>query len=335
MFQKYRSIENTNNVKHILEFTRTCRNDEIEVTEKLDGANFGFVVKFNSDGKVTDCLPAKRTQICGTDFMGCGIVVENYTDKAKALAQEIRDAEVSIGNPVKAIQIYGELLGNKINGRVKYLNDGDPHREFVAFDIMIIESKDKEGKFFDKRTAKYWLTKHGFKYPHVFAYTDLETAMNWNPEFISVYNPIEGNYAEGVVVCAVHSGNLASGKRAMTKLKSDQFKEKEQGKAKKNKKKTDGRAMIGMNAAALLDDELIPRLCKNRLDNAIGNLAPITPKCFGRIVTYLKEDIYKDSPQHMVDALSEEEKQLLNKLFHPEIAKFIKQRFLDEIGRGG
>lgn len=150
MFVKYNSIENSyrersyDNAFYHQEAADTLWN----VTEKLDGTNFSFVVTAD------DIKPAKRSGLIHENekFFGFQEIFLPLVSKARSLYDNLSYLTES-GLWPSVVQIYGEYVGKGILNRVDY-----KEKCFYVFDIKV------DGVFLDSDDVEKLCEKYGFKH---------------------------------------------------------------------------------------------------------------------------------------------------------------------------
>ena len=164
-FKRYTSTENSYRLKYIAILHQYGYvNVPWVAHEKIDGANFSFI----SDGKIVSV--ASRNQLVNGGFYNCQEVIDRYTDKVLYLKQvHFADA--------KQIQIYGELYGQGIQGKVNY----GPGKDYMAFEIQV------DGVVVDTDKAAGLLTLVGIPTaPSLGVFENLDDALELSNEFKSV-----------------------------------------------------------------------------------------------------------------------------------------------------
>ncbi len=97
---------------------------EWQITEKVDGCNFSFIV--GPDGTVD--VASRNRVIDPAQFCGdCSELVASYTERIIDLARYVRD---SVQDERCVVQVYGEMYGKPID-RIPYGDD----LQYAAFDI--------------------------------------------------------------------------------------------------------------------------------------------------------------------------------------------------------
>lgn len=319
-FKRYNSIENSYNLRPKNLFITVCGADLVQVSEKLDGANYGFLVKFK-DGEVSEVLPTKRSSIAGTDFYNSSQVVDRNKLKIEEASRHLKSEHKGLSE----IQFYGELIANGIQKRVRYFEDND-FKEFYMFDILLKFAD--EDRFMPPADVEKVAERFKLKHVHVFGYMSVEEALNFDTNFLSTLYPTEGNYSEGVVLKPVSPIIHNSGQRSIIKIKSEHFSEKSKNKKKDN---SNIKAKLSAGSRMILENELLIRNVENRAKNAAGNIAPIGKQDFGKFLKYVNSDIWSEVSHEIKDPLSTEELALLNKVLNADIARLIRPIYLEMI----
>lgn len=257
-FNKYTSTENSYRLKYIAILHQYGYvNVPWVASEKIDGANFSFI----SDGKTV--AVASRNQLVNGGFYNCQEVIDRYSDKVLYLKQiHFSDA--------KQIQIYGELYGQGIQGKVNY----GPGKEYMAFEIQV------DGVVVDTDKAAGLLTLVGIPTaPSFGVWASLDEALELSNEFKSVVYPDapDENVAEGLVLKPVKAVYLGCGGRVILKNKNPAFAEK------KKKKKTST-----PNPWIDIADQYVTQ---NRLDAVLSKEGEIKPSDFGRVIRLMSNDV--------------------------------------------
>lgn len=207
MFKKYPSLENHYRVKEInwwLERFPELKDETFIIQEKLHGCNIQVVF----DGKLT--LYSRRQKITN-DFRGIRGVIKEMGDFFDFLSIIYRVDK-------KPITLYGELFGKGIQKGVDY---GEGKR-LLFFDMAIDFNILPQDRFlyFMKNWRKYTV-------PCLEVTTLLKNALDFDVNFSTKINPIDGNLCEGVVIKPyIKVYKSIQGSVFYIKKKNDNFKEK-------------------------------------------------------------------------------------------------------------
>lgn len=298
-FVKYNSIENTYKEKTIQYFKEAGLTEDWVVTIKTDGANFSFI----TDGK--EVKVASRSQIVTDQFFNCQKVVEKYEQAVLNLFSRIADIYAGI----ERIQLYGELVGDGINSRVKYT----PDREFIVFDLMVN----------DELVEHDFIVRHCKDFPvspimfvgsldacidycssHEVFNSPIPTLLN------SKYKDLEENIEEGYVLKPIVPAFLGQ-TRVILKHKNERFKEKQ--KSKKPKTQVTEEELQLMQA-------YVPYITESRLHSVLSKFGKASDKDFGKILKLYLEDLYNE--------VGEVPESNINKLVTKECVKTIRPEFV-------
>jgi len=314
-FNEFTEIENHYREKY-LGILREYGFDKVKwlALEKIHGANFSFI----TDGK--ELQVASRKQIVDRTFFRCGEVIDKYGDNVKDLK--------NIHYPnAKQIQVYGELFGPGMSGKIWYGTE----REFMAFDIevdgVVQNTGDVAGLLAHCKIPKA---------PTVGLFDSLDDALACDPVFVSkvidVLYPehigvseyeLGENDAEGLVLKPVDPLYLPNDSRVMVKHKHPDFAEK----LKRPKSKPSGLP----NPWAPVAEQYVNQ---NRLDAVLSKEGELTNKDFGRIVALMCEDVMKDMIKDedlSADWKKHNEYKLAGKGVSLAVAKFLKENLLHKL----
>lgn len=198
MFLKFPSLENSYQHKFVsrwIENNPELKDCQYEITEKLDGSNFGIIITNNSISF------QRRTDILKEDekFFNYQEVTERYISDIKKIQSQLADNEI--------IHLFCELIGKKILGRVDYTTSDKNELRIISLFLS--------GKLMPKLPSLMFLTQQcGLQandLSYELAYTPslgivngIEEAMNYNEVFNSRVLNIENNEAEGIVIQPYH-----------------------------------------------------------------------------------------------------------------------------------
>jgi Rnl2 family RNA ligase len=315
-FRKYSGIENgyreefIDHVKNHDQFN----NVTWEVSEKIDGSNYSFVV----DILTNEVRPAKRSCITDSAFFGSQAVFEKYKDIALAMATCIKITGIEIDT----VQIFGELCGEGIQNRVYY-----GEKDFKAFDIRI-ETTDEMSFYLDPDVVRDYCTEFGIPLVPILAlnlsFTD---AMLVSPTFKSTIHQDreDENFAEGTVLKPSKVLYLGNGGRVIIKNKSEKYKEKSD---KKKTRKTQSWS-DEMNAVYAI---LSQYNNENRIRSAISKLGTITQFDFGLLLKAVAVDILEDwGKENEFYPLAKKDQKTITSQLNKDVANLIRVNFLNII----
>lgn len=212
MFKKYPSIENSYRKKFIdgfLTMYPELLTTTYIITEKIHGAN--IQIYFEPD-KPWRC--GKRTAFLKEEvkFYDIWNVISKYENHFIKLQQLVDRQCISI-------RLYGELFGPGIQKGVTYGNE----KRIAFFDVTVNDELLSPQDF--RRNIFSTIAEHTV--PVITTVDGLQAALDFNVEFNSLLNPIEGNFCEGVVIAPldkVYYDKL--GRRFCLKKKNEKFMEK-------------------------------------------------------------------------------------------------------------
>lgn len=288
-FNEYCSIENSYREKYINRIIEEghCEKEYV-VTSKLDGANFSFIC--NGD----EIIQASRSQKVGSDFFNCQIVIDKYSEQILKLYECI-----SQEFDLNQIQVYGELIGDGINNRVKYCKD----REFFVFDIYITHT-DKEDNivksfYEDYKKWKSYINQFNLKIvPEHFTGTLKECLEYCEANLLfkshiteildNEYKLLDTNWEEGYVIKPTSELKLYGRDRVIIKVKSPEFKEKGQ-----HKKQIKVPVEFTEEETNLLN-QLSELVTESRVYSVTSKLGQLGPNDFGKVVGLYAKDLFEE-----------------------------------------
>ena len=320
-FTKYSSIENSYREKYINNIIEQgYGNEEYVVSSKLDGANFSFIY----DGKEAEV--ASRNNVVDGTFFNCSSVIDKYKDSVTSLYNHLWLLLAKLNAPkLLNIQLFGELIGDGINNRVKYCTG----REFIVFDLLITTTCDT---YYCNYEALVDMLEHF----NLFVLTpehykgNLRDCLDYctnNLTFNSVipkllnneYADLEVNCEEGFVIKPVKYLRLKTGDRVILKCKSPEFKENS------NKVKT-------TKIIELTDEEnnvlnsLTELVTDSRLYSVTSKLGKLSTNDFGKVLgLYIKDVIEDYSKDNDVNLITK----LVNKQLNKRCADCIRSIWLN------
>lgn len=203
-FKKYKSIPKTYQQKTVEYFTPYVKDITCQVTEKVHGTNFSFIVTKN------DVKYAQRSGIVDGIFNS-----QNYVhlllDKVKALREFLG----------KDFQLVTEFYGKGITGK-PYI-DYTETKKFIAFDLRLIE----EDVYLDQDQFQKVMKQFDIPFTPVLFEGSFEECLKFDPNFESKVAEKEGVEAEGIVIKPIKDIYVDEEKqqRIILKLTSDAFRE--------------------------------------------------------------------------------------------------------------
>lgn len=261
-FRKFDSLENTYNGKYIEE----ARNHPASaglwiVTEKIDGANFGFYFDGENHNQ------ASRNQFVDGTFFASTPIIEAHRPLIERLYAVLQ--ETGVFGEFKELQLFGELYGPNVQGRVNY-----GAKDFVAFDLLL------DGVPQHKIVSIGALSHIGIATPPVICVGKLEEVLRVDPAFRSHLTPEEhegDNECEGVVIEPVQPAWMYNGKRIYFKHKTEAFSER------KAPTKIKEPEVVPENVAKAFE-EVSGLLTEARVFSVLSKEGEVTGKDFGRIL---------------------------------------------------
>lgn len=296
-FTKYSSIENSYREKYINQIIEQgYGNEEYVVLSKLDGANFSFI----TDG--TEVKVASRNNIVDASFFNCQLVVDKYKEEVLKLFDILRRL-VKVNNRVlNTIQLYGELIGDGINNRVKYCSG----REFIVFDLLV---SVKDSSYYLNYDALLTITTDLFVLAPEHFKGNLRDCLDYctnNLTFNSLipnllnneYKDLEVNYEEGLVIKPIKYLTLRTGDRVILKCKSPEFKESS------NKGKPPAKVIELTEEENKVLSKLSELVTESRVYSVTSKLGQLSTNDFGKVLgLYIKdviEEFSKDNDSSLI-----------------------------------
>lgn len=278
-FKKYPSIENSYQEKFIGGFL--SRYPELltatfAITEKIHGSNLSISFEPNAPWRY-----GKRTAFLeeGEKFYDIWNVVEKYTET-------FTDIQECVDRTYHTVRLFGELYGPGVQKGANY--GSEKHIGF--YDMMVDDELLAPTVFW--RQSFMGLQQNVL--PIVATVTGLQVALDFDVEFNSLLNPIEGNICEGIVIAPfakVYYDSL--GRRFCLKKKNEKFMEK----IKAPKPKRPAAPVI-----TRLNLEFRSYITDNRLQTIFSQYGEIEePSQIGEYIKLVlgdaKEDFAKDSKE--------------------------------------
>lgn len=317
-FTPYGSIELVTNQKFMNRVAVESRTESSEwiVLEKADGTHFSI----DSEGRV-----AKRSRELEdgeTYFVDAGF------------RESLRQCAVNIRNKLEVpyVRVDGELIGGyythpefhtaedakKIQGAVQYC----PEYAFYAYDISL-----KDGSYLDYNTCIPLFEEFGFFYAKPLFRGTLEECASHPIEFSSTIHrlfglpPIEGNYAEGIVIKPVQDLRLRDGSRVIFKNKNARFSET----YRPNEIKKNVVIPAVSYPAREIYKHMLCMVTPNRFRSVLSKEGPWNsdPKRSGRFKGLLARDVlstYARENDVGLESLSKTEQQIIKKSVADECA---------------
>lgn len=304
-FKRFTSLTNTYDEKTI-RFIRDSGFDKGDwvVTEKLDGANFAFY--YNGE----DFRVASRNQFVDGNFFNCQQVINHHKEN-------IIDWYSDNLNPGQVLVITGELIGDGIQGRVKYRHPEGMNRSFYAFDVTI-----------DGEDLGYMWVFDNLDCVPVTPLIDIcsfDKALEYNNTFKSYLSLIDlggNNFSEGLSLSPKTPKYFSSGSRVWLKNKSPEFKEK-------SARVPAPKVELSLEDNKLLED-LLQFVNKNRVLSAISKSGEISHKDFGKVLGMVMQDVIEEfgqeygvNPKNITS-----EWKTINSELRKEVSKEIREEFV-------
>ncbi len=310
------------------------------VTEKIHGANFCI----HTNGKVIEFAKRKEILPEGEDFFGHTSLKEYFKPKIFELFVLIKEKNKEIVQ----ISVYGELFGGEYphpevlpNPNVQAIQTGiyySPNIELCIFDIAITDSSGNRDYLEFSFLEKY-CKQLGLFYTEPLFIGKFNEAINYKLGFKSTiprklgYPPLKNieNKAEGIVIkpyksffITTHKGKL----RPVLKKKIPEFSEDKRFQqarkwdySQKHKKKQ----QIKVDEK-FLENEVIPLITRQRLNNAISKVGKLTKKNKKKIRIELSEDILEtlnDNFNKFFENLEQDKKEMILEVINKQISKLI------------
>lgn len=282
-FQKWPKIHNSYQQKFIERFLREFPELEKEtfvITEKLHGSSVQVFFSPNEPWSV-----GKRTAFLKDDekFFGIHEVLPEYQFVFETIQESVDDS----GN---TIRLFGELCGPGIQKGVDY-----GKRKRIFFFGYMINDELQTWMWFSIFADSHGFSEHVV--PIVGIVTGLNVALEFDPDFVSRLNPIEGNTCEGVVMQPFKKVYAtAQGKRFMLKKKNEKFMEK----AKERKPPSPGDPEVQR-----LNAEFRLYITENRLQGIFSKHGEIEePQQIGDYIRLMIADAKEDFVRDHEDAFN-------------------------------
>ena len=326
MFKKYNSIENSYRTKEVEKIKNSefyC--EKFCVTEKVDGANFSAIV--DKDGNISY---AKRSGLIKEDenFYLWEQVADKYEENFKKLGTFLCSQ-----NGCDRVQIFGELYGNRVQRRVKYLPE-DGVNEFVMFDIRMDIDNDSETQSQFIPFKQLEIYSENFKLPLVPKLFEgsLDECLEFKNDYLSILakeNGVENenNIAEGNVIRMYEKDGRIGYDRVILKNKNEKFKEKKNkgSKVVKIELTEDQKRLIEEGSKYITESRLHGLFSKGEVQKDWKQFGKIS----GLYIKDLWEDFEKDNEE--VANLSKSDKKVIRKEIQELANKMIREFLKKEI----
>lgn len=311
-FLKFPSLTNTDREDHVERKIRDIESRypsvhkfDFVIMEKYDGANLGL--HYNGE----TFRIASRNQFVDETFYNCGAAIERARPYVEAIWNQICEEG-------DQLTVFGELIGPKVQGRVRYTEEVDfvPFRHYINGEPQWLLTE-----LFPSFTA----LGASIPSPRIlkrFAGTVNEAVEQAKAIVDSgLRSGVDNNQvAEGVVVHFDAPILDANDSLIMFKCKDPSFKEDNASrKPKKVVSLTEEQQVVFNEFMSFIND--------SRVYSVISKIGTVTPKDFGRLMGLTIQDALEDSE---IDSSSEEWKaiaQMVNK----EVAKEIRPVFLQNM----
>jgi len=346
-FKRFPDIENSYNAKFI---TELHGRDEYQwiVEEKVDGTNFSFYCDGN------EVKYGKRTSFITEEdkFFNCLNVVPKYNQQMLKLFDLVKNKYESeliektnslvhkivqqneITHKFHHIICFGEYYGGlyKIDGKLqsagKKINNNvlyRPDNDFIAYDLLIctLNAKGKiEYEFVPHKQFIDMIKQTTIPYVKPFFTGTFEEALKFNQIFITPIpqelglQPIEDNFAEGVVIRPDRPIILNNGGRFILKKKNPTFSERKPN--------------IIHSESNNYDIELLSKLDQfvtmSRLHNVISKIGEVGMKDISKIITSFNADVIKDYEKEY-EPINPEKLKTIKKQYNSAMMRIILKYF--------
>lgn len=216
-FKKWPSIENSYQQKFIDAFLAEfwdLAEESFVVTEKIHGSNLSFFFAPGEPWKI-----GKRTSYLrdGEKFFGIHAVLPEYEPILGRVQAFVEKGGFSI-------RLFGEFFGPGIQKGVDY----GEYKRILFFGLMV-DDELMPFSILQEVAEQLGFAEH--LVPIAGFVSDLVGVLDFNTEFVSLVNPIEGNLCEGVVIQPYRKVYInRGGKTFLLKTKNEKFKEKSRAK---------------------------------------------------------------------------------------------------------
>ncbi|NVM01834.1 MAG: RNA ligase [Candidatus Helarchaeota archaeon] len=311
------------------------------VTEKIHGANFCI----HTDGKTIKFAKRKKILPEEEDFFGHISLKEYLGPKILKLFALIKE----INEKIVQISVYGELFGGEYphpevppNPNIQAIQTGiyySPNIELCIFDIAFTDGSGNRD-YLDFNLLENFCKQLSLFFTEPLFIGKFNEAINYKLGFKTSiprklgYPPLKNveNKAEGIVIKPYKSFFITTNKgelRPVLKKKIPEFSEDKryqqarkwdysQQYKKKQKIKVDEK---------FLENEVIPLITRQRLNNAISKVGKLTKKNKKKIRNELTEDVLEtlnDNFNNFFENLKQDKKEMILEVISKQISKLIK-----------
>lgn len=277
IFKKWPSIENSYQQKFIDVFLAEfpdLAEEGFVITEKLHGSSLQVFFQPNESWII-----GKRTAYLedGEKFFGIWNVLPEYEPIFECVQAFVNNGELSL-------RLFGELFGPGIQKGVDY-----GKRKRILFFGFMIDDEMMPFLVFQEVAEQLGFAEH--LVPIMAIVGGLKEALEFDTEFVSKVNPVEGNLCEGIVIQPYRKVYVnAGGKRFLLKKKNEGFLEK----SKEKKPSSPGDPEVQR-----LNAEFQLYITENRLQGIFSKHGEIEePQQIGDYIRLMladaKEDFLKD-----------------------------------------
>jgi len=246
---------------------------EFAIEEKMHGANIQATVQ---NGEI-EFFSREMVLTPDTPFFSLWQTIEQPEEKQ--LFDFLK--QYSIDNNVK-LTTYFELFGGKLSKGIKYFNQSNQSAmRIIGFKVNdVMQSPKQYRKFFCDNGFENMLVKL------LAIVKGIDEAVKFNPVFITTFNPMGNNFAEGVVVKPFDNWLINNGgKNIVLKIKHSKFEEK-----------------IKEKVIIEIDENLIQLnsvfktyLNENRINSAFSKIGTINNKAqMKEYISFIMDDAKKD-----------------------------------------
>jgi len=312
-FVKWPSIENTYQEKFItsaLSAFPELTTATYLITEKLHGSNWQFCV--SPDG--VRCGSRKRFLDPAGSFQGADVTA--ITKKYSHVISYLQQKAIRTGHTYR---LFGELIGLNVQKGVDY---GEGHR-ILFFGLMV------DDVLLPPPFLGVLVTTTGIPLvPIVTKVQGLRAALEYDTNFLSLLNPVEGNICEGVVIQPYRRVyQLPNGSTFLLKKKNEAFMEKQ---------RMPKPPSPGAPEVTRLNLVFRNYLTGARLDGVFSKRGRIEEiQQMGQYIRYMledaKEDFLKDHEEAFAALSKGEQRKTLN--VGSTIANMLKDALKGDIGR--
>ena len=322
MFKRYSSIEQLSSFNLSKIQTSELTNVEWSLSEKLDGANFSFIVE-DIENPVVEI--GKRSSKCDGKFFNSQLILDQLENNIKALANLLSEFNDKFQDfSTIGFQLYGEIYGDGVQKRINY---GDS-KYFHCFDLFVTSTSEAETRFVNVTELEFLANVCNIPMVKTKNFINFSNVM----EFIKENNVDEVHSAhskadspqniEGYVIKPVKTERLGQ-KRAIFKIKSQKFKEKEHKGSKVKEIKEVPKHILAL--IAKIDDYSN----ENRFLSAMSKIGEFEMKLFGEFLKEISVDIridFLEDHGEEYNSLEKSEQKLINKSISSKVSQLIKEQ---------